>query len=45
MIVDASDAHRRFLEESRLGWRTTIDAVTAFVDRENVNERHPQRAA
>ena len=37
VIVDASDAHRRFLEESRLGWRTTIDAVTAFVDRENVN--------
>jgi hypothetical protein len=37
VIVDASDAHRRFLEESRLGWRNTIDAVTAFVDRENVN--------
>ena len=37
LIVDAADAHRRFLEESRLGWRTTVDAVTAFVDRENVN--------
>lgn len=37
LIVDASDAHRRFLEESRLGWRTTVEAVTAFVDRENVN--------
>ena len=37
LIVDASDAHRSFLEESRLGWRTTVDAVTAFIDRENVN--------
>jgi hypothetical protein len=37
VIVDASDAHARFLEESRLGWRTTVDAVTAFVDRDNVN--------
>ena len=37
LIVDAGDAHKQFLDESRLGWRTTVDAVTAFVDRDNVN--------
>jgi hypothetical protein len=37
LIVDAGSAHRRFLEESRLAWRTTIDAVTSFIDRDNVN--------
>ena len=38
LIIDAGTTHRRFLEESRLIWRTTIDAVTAFIDRDNVNE-------
>jgi hypothetical protein len=38
LIVDAGSAHRRFLEESRLAWRTTIDAVTSFIDRDNVND-------
>jgi hypothetical protein len=38
LVVDAGTAHRRFLEDSRLIWRTTIDAVTAFIDRDNVNE-------
>lgn len=38
LIIDAGTAHRRFLEDSRLAWRTTIDAVTAFIDRENVND-------
>ena len=38
MIIDAGTAHRRFLEDSRLAWRTTIDAVTAFIDRDNVND-------
>jgi hypothetical protein len=38
VIVDAGTAHRRFLEDSRLIWRTTIDPITAFIDRENVNE-------
>ena len=38
MIVDAGTAHRQFLENSRLSWRTTIDPITAFIDRENVNE-------
>ena len=38
VIVDAGSEHQRFLEESRLDWRTTVDAVTAFIDRENVND-------
>jgi hypothetical protein len=38
LIIDAGTAHRRFLEDSRLSWRTTIDAVKAFIDRDNVNE-------
>jgi hypothetical protein len=38
VIVDAGTAHRRFLAESRLAWRNTIDAVSAFVDRDNVND-------
>jgi hypothetical protein len=38
LIIDAGTAHQRFLEESRLAWRTTIDAVTSFIDRENVND-------
>lgn len=38
LIVDAGDEHGRFLGDSRLAWRTTIDAVTAFVDRDNVND-------
>ena len=38
VIVDAGTAHRRFLEDSRLIWRTTVDAITAFIDRDNVND-------
>jgi hypothetical protein len=38
LIIDAGTEHRRFLEESRLAWRTTVDAVTAFIDRDNVND-------
>lgn len=38
VIADAGTAHRRFLEDSRLIWRTRIDAITAFIDRENVND-------
>jgi hypothetical protein len=38
LIVDAGTAHHRFLEDSRLAWRTTIDAVTSFIDRDNVND-------
>jgi hypothetical protein len=38
VIVDAGGAHQHFLQESRLDWRTTIDAATAFIDRDNVDE-------
>lgn len=38
VIVDADSAHIEFLAQSELGWRHTIDAVTAFVDRDNVND-------
>ena len=38
LIVDGSEAHRRFVQASGLAWRTTVDAVTAFVDRDNVDE-------
>ena len=38
LIVDAGTAHQDFLEASQLGWRHWIDAVSAFVDRDNVNE-------
>ncbi len=38
LILDAGSDHKRFLEESRLAWRTTVDAVTAFIDRDNVND-------
>jgi hypothetical protein len=38
VIADAGTAHRRFLENSRLIWRTTVDPITAFIDRENVND-------
>jgi hypothetical protein len=37
LIIDAGTAHREFLERSELGWRHSIDAVTAFVDRDNIN--------
>jgi hypothetical protein len=37
LIVDSGVAHRRFLEASGLGWRTTVDAVTAFVTTANVD--------
>jgi hypothetical protein len=38
LIIDAGTAHQRFLDDSRLAWRTTIDAVTSFIDRDNVND-------
>src|SRR5262249_12811597 len=38
LIIDAGDAHQTFLESSELGWRHWIDAVTAFIDRDNINE-------
>jgi hypothetical protein len=38
LIIDGGDAHRRFLEASGLAWRTTIEAVSAFVDRDNIDD-------
>lgn len=37
LVIDGDSAHQRFLEASGLAWRTTIDAVTAFVDRDNID--------
>ena len=37
LIVDADDAHRRFVEATGLAWRHTLDARAAYVDRDNVN--------
>ena len=38
LIVDSGDAHVRALDQSSLLWRHDLHPVTAFVDRENVNE-------
>jgi hypothetical protein len=37
LILDAADDHRRFVEASGLAWRHDIDAVSAFIDRENID--------
>jgi hypothetical protein len=37
LVMDGSDAHERFLRASGLGWRHHIDAVTAFIDRDNID--------
>ncbi len=36
LIIDADGEHQRYLEATGLAWRHDIQAVTAFVDRENV---------
>ena len=38
LIVDSGDAHVRRLAQSSLLWRHEIHAVTALVDRENIND-------
>jgi hypothetical protein len=38
LIIDAGDDHRRFLRAENLDWRHQIDAVSAFIDRDNINE-------
>jgi hypothetical protein len=38
VVVDAGTRHLDYLESSRLRWRRTVDAVSAFVTRENVCE-------
>ena len=37
LVLDGSDAHRRWLESHPTGWRHEIEAVTAFIDRDNIN--------
>lgn len=37
LIIDAGEEHVRFLESSGLRWRHSIDAVSAFVTRDNIN--------
>jgi hypothetical protein len=37
LVIDSRATHRQFLEVSGLAWRTTIHALTAFVDRDNIN--------
>ena len=36
-MLDGSDAHKRWLEGHPTGWRQEIKAVTAFIDRDNIN--------
>jgi hypothetical protein len=37
LIVDEGTAHVRFVKASGLAWQTTLEAVTGFVDRDNVD--------
>ncbi|MDP9228347.1 MAG: hypothetical protein M3M99_04750, partial [Actinomycetota bacterium] len=37
LVIDADDAHVEFLRATGLEWRHQIDAVTAFIDRDNIN--------
>jgi hypothetical protein len=37
LILDGGESHLAFIEETGLRWRHTIDAVTAFIDRDNIN--------
>ena len=38
LIMDSSDAMEDFLESTGLAWRYEIDAKTAFIDRDNIND-------
>jgi len=37
LIVDSGKAHLQYLVQSRLGWRYSVDARSAFITQENVN--------
>jgi hypothetical protein len=37
LIIDGGTTHVEFLRATGLGWRHHIDAVTAFIDRENID--------
>jgi hypothetical protein len=38
LIIDGGTTHVEFLRATGLGWRHHIDAVSAFIDRDNINE-------
>jgi hypothetical protein len=37
LIIDSGTDHQRFVRERNLAWKHTIDAVSSFVTRENIN--------
>ena len=37
LVIDSSDRHQRFLEESGIAWRHTVVTRTAFLTTENLN--------
>jgi hypothetical protein len=37
LVIDGSDAHQRWLAAHPTGWRHDIEAITAFIDRDNIN--------
>ena len=37
LVIDGNDEHRAFLRRSGLAWRHQIEALTAFVDRDNID--------
>ncbi len=37
LAIDPGDRHQRFLAESWIGWRHTVDAVSAFLTTDNLN--------
>ena len=38
LVLDGSDAHKRWLQSHPTGWRHEIEAITAFIDRDNINQ-------
>jgi hypothetical protein len=38
LIMDSADAMHSFLRSSGLAWRYEVDAKTAFIDRDNIND-------
>lgn len=38
LVIDGGDRHRRFIHERGLDWRYDLQAVRAFVTRENIDE-------
>jgi hypothetical protein len=38
LVIDGGRSHIEFLRGTGLGWRHQIDAVSAFIDRDNIND-------